>query len=567
MRLDITLLGEPALSIDGQRQPLAGAKTWGLLARVVIGPPITRRQLATLLWPEADDPRAACRWTILQVRRALEPAATLLDADDGLRLATLDGATIVADVLMLHEGRTPMDELGATGGVLLEGIDPRDAPEFEDWLDRERRRAASALGATLRWAVAVTATTDTGAAIALARRAIALDPFDDAAQEALVSLLVAAGTRTAAEAHIQLVERRYREDLGVAMPDVIRRGLDRAPAVGHGASTPETAEALLEVARSRAASGDYPGAIDVSTRAAASAAGWPAVQARALLQLGGILVHSVRGRDREAVGLLHRALQLSLSAGDESAAAEAERELAYIEFLAASYGAAEGILHRSIARSEAAGDDAGAARAFVILGACQSDRAEYSLAAVTLEEAIARLRVLGDRWEAYAVTFLARVHLLTGDYLAAREHAEAAVARCRETGWLSLVPWPMMVAAEAALRLDADVDHSSSFDRAYALSCEISDPCWEALALRGKALVARAAGRDEEAEHHLLAGLDRARSLPDVYVWAQASLLTDLVELEGGRDATHLAAAFAITRRGPMSSLLDRVLAVSGDSG
>lgn len=566
MQLDITLLGERTLALDGRRRALAGAKTWALLGRVVIGPPITRRELATFLWPEANDPRAACRWTILQVRRALEPAATFIDVDDGLRLTALDGATVVVDVLMLHEGRTSIDELGTIGDLLLEGIDPRDAPEFEDWLRRERTRAVSALGATLRWSAAVAATTDTGTAIALARRAIVLDPFDDSGHEVLVSLLVAEGARADAEAHVRLVERRYRDDLGIDMPHVIRRGLDRVPVAGPGVSTPATAEALLEVARSRAESGDYHGAIDVSRRAAISAASWPGLEAQALLLLGGILVHSVRGRDSEAVGLLQRALRLSLSAGDEVAAAEAERELAYIGLLAASYGAAEGLLHRSIARSEAAADDIGAARARVILGACQSDRAAYGGAAATLEQAIATLHAFGDRWEAFALSVLARVRLLTGGYLEARMLGEAAVTRCRESGWLSLAPWPMVIAAEAALCLDADLDHDAAFDHAYALSCELGDPCWEAVALRGKALVARAAGRDEAAEKYLRAGLDRARSVPDFYVWVQASLLTDLVELEGGRDATHVAAALATTRRGPMPDLLDRVLAASVDT-
>jgi len=567
MRLDIRLLGRPTIEVDGERRALAGNKTWALLARVAVGAPIARRGLAEMLWPEADDPLAACRWTILQVRRAIEPAATLTDVDGDVRLTSLDGAAVDVDVLVLHEGGTGMDGLERIGGVLLEGVDPRDAPEFEDWLARERTRAASALGATLRWAAAVSATTDVARGIGFARRAIELDPYDDAAHEALVGLLAAAGERNAAEDHLRRLERRYRKDLGIGVPDVIRRGLERERLVTASPPSAAKAAALLDVARSRAAGGDYTGAIDAARRAETAAAGLPGLEAQALLQLGGILVHSVRGRDREAVGLLDRALQLAVAAGDPVAAAEAEREIAWVQFLRAAYGAAEGILHRSIALSDAAGDIVGAARALVVLGACQSDRADYSRAAATLDEAIARLGALGDRWEAFALSFLARVRLLTGRFAEAKALGEAAVERCQETGWLSLVPWPMVVAAEAAMRLAPGPEHDATFDRAYALSCEIGDPCWEAFSLRGKGLVARADGRDDDAEQLFRAGLERASSLPDIYAWAPASLLTDLVEVEGGRDAAHLAAAFAVTRRGPMPALLDRVVAASRTSG
>ena len=567
MRLAIGLLGRPTIDLDGERRTLAGNKTWALLARIAVGSATTRRGSAAMLWPEADDPLAACRWTILQVRRAIEPAATLADLDGEVRLTSLDGADVDVDVLVLHAGLTPIDGLEDVGGVLLEGVDLRDAPEFEDWLVRERTRASSALGATLRWAAAVTATTDLARGIGFARRAIELDPYDDAAHEALVRLLAAAGDRTEAKDHVRRYERRYRDDLGIDLPEVIRRGLDRQRPVGAPAPGAAAAEALLEVARSRAAGGDYAGAIDASRRAEAAAAGLPALEAQALLQLGGILVHSVRGRDREAVGLLDRALELAVAAGDEVVAAEAEREIAWVQFLGASYGAAEGILHRSITRSEAVGDAVGAARALVVLGACLSDRADYDHAGATLEDAIDRLRALGDRWEAFALSFLARVRLLTGLYAEAKALGDRAVARCQETGWLSLVPWPMVVATEAAMRIAPGPEHDAMFDRAYALSCEIGDPCWEAFSLRGKGLVAHAQGRDDDAERLFKAGLDRARSLPDIYAWAPASLLTDLVELQRGRDAMDLAAALAVTRRGPMPALLERILAASEATG
>src|SRR2546425_562363 len=69
MPLRVRLLGRPALEHDGASRRLEGHKPWALLTYLLLEPrPPTRRELADLLWSEADDPLGAVRWSLSQVR-------------------------------------------------------------------------------------------------------------------------------------------------------------------------------------------------------------------------------------------------------------------------------------------------------------------------------------------------------------------------------------------------------------------------------------------------------------------------------------------------------------------
>ncbi len=574
MRLSIRLLGRPTILAptpdEGQPRRLAGQKPWALLAYILLEPNgATRRALAELLWPEADDPFAATRWAILQVRRAIEPWATLEDIEGRLKIATVDGSSLEIDAVTLLDGRfgpSVVEDLVA--GDLLEGMTYPDAPPFEDWLLLQRARTSSAGSAALRWAAVVLARSDPARAIALVDRALAIDPYDDAANELGIRIEAERGAPLAAQARLSAAERRYRTELGVDPPETLRRPLER-PSDPMSVSLDTTARALFDAARARLDAGDYEAAIDAARRAASAAAATDddRLEAESLAVLAGVLIHSVRGRDREAVGLLDRALELATTLGDERLAAEVERELGYVAFLAARYGAAESILARSAARATLAGDAAGTARALTILGACRSDRADFAAAETTLTDALARLRGLGDRWEPYAASFLARVRLRTHHADEAGAIAGEATERSRQVGWLSLVPWLMSVAGEAQLDGADPGEAGRTFSTAYALATEMDDPCWRAFALRGLGLVAVRDGDAEAARRLLTEAAEAARSLPDIYAWAEAVALTDLVELEGGRDATRHSRALEITRRGPMPDLVARLSAVGSGRG
>jgi len=71
--LSIRLLGPPTLERDGRSVAAPrGRKAWAVLAYLLLAErPPGRRQLAELLFGDADDPLGALRWTLAELRRAL----------------------------------------------------------------------------------------------------------------------------------------------------------------------------------------------------------------------------------------------------------------------------------------------------------------------------------------------------------------------------------------------------------------------------------------------------------------------------------------------------------------
>jgi DNA-binding SARP family transcriptional activator len=64
MALELRLLEQPSITRDGVPVPLSGRKPWGLLAYLLLEQRPTRREVASRLIPEANDPLAALRWLL-----------------------------------------------------------------------------------------------------------------------------------------------------------------------------------------------------------------------------------------------------------------------------------------------------------------------------------------------------------------------------------------------------------------------------------------------------------------------------------------------------------------------
>jgi DNA-binding SARP family transcriptional activator len=78
MDLQIQLLGRPRVERRGLVAKPRGRKTWALFAYVVLsGTPPARKLLAELLFPDADDPFGALRWTLSDLRRLLGDQAII----------------------------------------------------------------------------------------------------------------------------------------------------------------------------------------------------------------------------------------------------------------------------------------------------------------------------------------------------------------------------------------------------------------------------------------------------------------------------------------------------------
>src|SRR3954451_4570745 len=130
------------------------------------------------LSPDADDPQAALRWLLHQVRRAVEPEVTIDAVGDRLVIRT--GDAVWSDGRALFPPRTdPRSVVDLADGELLAGMAFDDAPGFELWLTLQRSRARSALLESLWWAATRLGTGEPGVALELVERALAIDPYDE----------------------------------------------------------------------------------------------------------------------------------------------------------------------------------------------------------------------------------------------------------------------------------------------------------------------------------------------------------------------------------------------------
>jgi DNA-binding SARP family transcriptional activator len=516
--LTIRLLGAPAIERDGRpTRPPRGRKAWALLAYTVLSDrPPSRRQLAELLFADADDPLGALRWTLAELRRALGVPGAL--AGDPV-VAALDGAEV--DVLA-------GEPLPDAEGDLLDGVHLPACLEFESWLLVARHRVAAAVEARLREeAVALLAGGRAGAAIRYASRAVARQPLDEGNHELLVRCLAAAGDEAAALRQVAICEDLFRRELGAkpspAVRDAARLGVGSAagaPLRGRAAAVSQ-----LEAGRAAIVAGAADAGIQCLRRAATEAARCrdTALQARALAALGSALVHAVRGRDNEGAVVLREAVEVAARSGERATAVTARRELGFVEVQAGRRGTADAWLAQA---QELAETDAELAAVLAIRGMSASDAANYPVALAQLGESVELARSCGDqRQEAWSAGVLARSHLLRDD----RSQAAAALARSLELvhqqRWMAFLPWPQTLRAELDLR-GGDLDGAADgLEQAWALACQLGDPCWEGMAGRGLALLHAGRGDPASAGAWLDEAAQRCNRVPDRYQWVHGHVL------------------------------------------
>ena len=315
------------------------------------------------------------------------------------------------------------------------------------------------------------------------------------------------------------------------------------------------ARALLDIARVRFWAGDFASARDIALRTARQAgeSGDRALEARALILGSTTYTGGGLGTAREWTSHLQRALRLANELGDRATVAQIETERGRISAIEGRYGAAEASFRRSRRLAEAIGDtkEAGWARAMVAL--VHADRCEYASAE---EELRAALPALG--WAPEVMGLLARVLVRIGNVEDGKAFADAAVTRAEREGLLPPLPGTLVQAGDARLAEGDREGATERFSRALTIAQETKNPGAEALALRGLAQVARAgsdAGRALSLLREALAREDQAQGRR----WNIAAIITDLVEVEGGRDKEHAERALRIALAGPMPDLAERL--------
>lgn len=531
MSVELHLLGPPRiLRSDGQTVALRGQKVWGLLAYLTLRlAGATRSHLAGMLFADAENPLAALRWNLTEVRRGLGGGAL---RGELLTLPRETLALVDLDVLA-HGGWQEGLALPGLGDELLEGQNFSGCPSFQVWLDGERRHAASLTTALLREAALARLSEGAAAqATALARRLVALEPLDENFQVLLVRCLGAAGDGVGAACQAAACRALFQRELGMPPGPALDEALGTSTAmpthaalVGRGAVM-----AQLEAGEAALRAGALEAGLQCLRRAMtdADALNDVVLRLRARVALGGALVHAARGRDEEGAAALHEALRLEQDAAPELTAA-ACRELGYVEFLVGRYERALAWLARAEALAQAVPGEL--ARVATVRGAVLSDQARYGPALVQLRRAAEFASLCGELRQAlYAESMIGRVLLLNGDHDGAAAVLERTVQQARQS-WTAFLPWPQSLAAEVDLQ-QGNVDRAAAqFEQAFALGCQLGDPCWEGMAGRGLACVAAVRGDPGRARELLVDALHRGMRVPDAYLWGRVHTLDALCSL------------------------------------
>ncbi len=526
--LNIRLLGLPVIEREGQVvAPPRGRKAWAVLAYVVLHDrQVSRRQLAELLFSEADDPLGALRWTFAELRRSIgSPGAFRGDpVMVGLSGVTIDVASI---------GTSDPSVLLSLRGELLEGLSVDGCPVFESWLTVERYRVSAAIEGRLRLAaIGLIASGRFDDAIAFASQTVSRNVLDEANHELLVRCLAGSGDETGAARQVAVCEDVMRREFGVAASPTLRAAA-RSRDSGRRLSLCDRSEvnSLLEAGRAAVAAGAMEAGLNCLYSAVDKAAKGTdgGLHGRTLVALGGALVHGVRGQDGEGAIVLHEAVRVGSSVGDHRTVTIACRELGFIEVQAGHRPTATEWLQRA---TDLAEDDDARASILGVRGMNVSDAGQYSEAIKLLSESVALAERCGDlRQQAWSLSILARAHMLRDERGQAVEAVDRSLELVDRQRWVAFRPWPLALKAELDLVGGSAEFVTEEIEQAWALSCQLGDPCWEGMTARVLGLLCAQRGDFVSAMTWLDAALRRCESVSDMYLWVKAYVLDSMIEV------------------------------------
>src|ERR671918_519236 len=215
-------------------EPLRGHKAWGLLAFLLRSQvPPSRERVASLLFPEADDPLGTLRWTLSVLRRQMGDQAEL--GGDPLQLTLRPGSLVDVDVLARGTWMEAV-ALPGLGHELLDGLVFRASPGFEIWLENERRHVMGMTSAVLHQAaLAFLARGETISAAHHAAELLRLNPYDENAHVLMVRCLRAVGDPDAALRQVEAATEVFKRELDVEPTPALRAAAVafEVPVAGH----------------------------------------------------------------------------------------------------------------------------------------------------------------------------------------------------------------------------------------------------------------------------------------------------------------------------------------------
>lgn len=525
----IRLLGRPSIErSDGDHRQPRGRKAWALLAYLVIQQTaVPRARLATMLFPDAEDPLGALRWNLSELRKALGPDVVL----GGDPLIHRLPRTYTCDVHAATGVQEPgMADLRAPETELLEGLSFVDCPAFDTWLAIERHRIRHCVQTLVyEAALAALASGTPNEAAALASKAIELDPFNADFHAVLVRALVAEGDRAAAREQADRCAELFRQELGVGMPPEVQRALT-APAFRIAGEIPAmavTVHSYLDAAHSCLSAGAVDPALNHLRSAVtlAELASDDDLRAEALLALAGALIHSAGGRGTEVADLLHRALSFT-PLGVSRLAAGAYRELGFLFTQRGTPARAARWLAQAMQVAEGMPDEQ--ARILGVKGMMATDIGQYETALAVLQRSDELAADLGmGRQQGFTAAMIGRAQLLLGDYSAAAASLDRSLATMAAEHWTAFVPFVESLRAETYLILGQQNEAERMVHHAAVLAESSGDRCYMDAAANAEARVHIAGGDVGAAAQWIARGLQ-----PNPwYSWFRARVLDTACQL------------------------------------
>ena len=238
--LRVYLLGSPRAEWAGRTLAIPRRQARALLYRLAIRlQPVPRERLCFLFWPNTPESTARRNLSHLltHLRNTLPTPKVLLTADDHVRLdphrAWSDTAAF--DCLCAGGGlRVLQQAVDLYRGPFLAGFSLPNGPEFEAWATLERRAWERLYLETLAGLIEEQTTRGNyDAAIAYARRYLAVDDLAEDVHRRLIALYVATGSRSTALRQFERCAAVLERELGVSpLPEtraVYQAVLDRRP--------------------------------------------------------------------------------------------------------------------------------------------------------------------------------------------------------------------------------------------------------------------------------------------------------------------------------------------------
>lgn len=532
MTLQIKLLGPPAIRSNGIAVQPRGRKAWGLLAYLLLGPDRpSRTHLAELLFGEADDPIRALRWNLTELRRVLEGSE--ISSGEHVTLSLPPGSSVDANVVKRFGG-VPASEVEDLERELLEGHAFSHCPAFEAWLLNERRHVRSCATDVLREAsLSYLGAGTLDAAIGAGVRLVALDPLNEDDQALLIRCYAAAGDTDAAARQFAACSQLMREELGIEPDPSVAAAIQsppiatlRAPMGGMHA-----VRAQLQAGAAAVNAGALEAGVDCLRRAATGAHSIADSQLMvdASLALGSTLAHAGRDHHQEAAAVLHGALEVAGDVSTPSAAAKAQLELAWIDFMAARYQRAL----RWIAAALSSDEDEPSVRcmALWIRGKISMETGSFAASLEDLGTATDLAEELNDVARmSFCFASLGRTQLLMRSLPDARRSLQHSLEVATAGGFVWTAPLAQSFLAEVEIA-DGNLHLAESLlDQALAGARQVGDASFESFALHARGVFEKERGDSEASLAAFDAAHERLLLSPDCE-WAFAYALDGLADI------------------------------------